>query len=73
MSLTAQGATGADSTVAVERLPTADASGRYLYTRTFDLPSGVTADDVRRGVIVVHGSPNCSATGRPTTVTPAAP
>ncbi len=55
VSLTTQGATGADSALAVERFPTADGSGRYLYTRTFDLPSGVTADDVRRGVVVVHG------------------
>ncbi len=55
VSLTTTGATGADSALAVERFPTADGSGRYLYTRTFDLPSGVSADDVRRGVIVVHG------------------
>ncbi len=55
ISLTTTGATDADSALAVERFPTADGTGRYLYTRTFDLPSGVTADDVRRGVIVVHG------------------
>lgn len=50
-----EGATGADSVLAVERFRTADGTGRYLSTRTFDLPSGVTAADVRRGVIVVHG------------------
>lgn len=55
VSLTTQGGTGADSALAVERFPTADGSGRYLYTRTFDLPAGVSADDVRRVVVVVHG------------------
>lgn len=55
VSLTTEGATGADSALAVDRFPTADGSGRYVYTRTFDLPSGVTVDDVRRGVVVVHG------------------
>ena len=55
VSLTTEGATGADSALAVERFPTANASGRYVYTRTLDLPSGVTPDDVRNGVIVVHG------------------
>ena len=55
VSLTTEGGTGADSALAVERFPTADAGGRYVYTRTFDLPSGVTVGDVRRGVVVVHG------------------
>ncbi len=55
VSLTTQGGTGADSALAVDRFPTGDQGGRYVYTRTFDLPSGVTAADVDQGVIVVHG------------------
>ncbi len=55
VSLTTQGDVGADSALAVERFPTADQGGSYVYSRTFDLPSGVTAADVRNGVVVVHG------------------
>lgn len=55
VSLTTQAGTAADSALAVDRFPMADQNGRYVYTRTFDLPSGVTAEDVSRGVIVVHG------------------
>jgi len=54
VSLTTQGDVGADSALAVERFPTAT-GGSYVYSRSFDLPSGVTADDVRNGVVVVHG------------------
>jgi hypothetical protein len=55
VSLTTEGDTSAESAVAVDRFPVADASGTVSYSRTFDLPSGVTADDVRNGVIVQHG------------------
>lgn len=55
VSLTTEGGVGEDSALAVARFPTADASGSYNYTRTFDLPPGTTADDVRNGVVVVHG------------------
>ncbi|MBW3614535.1 MAG: hypothetical protein KY439_04390 [Actinobacteria bacterium] len=55
VSLTTEGGVGEDDALAVPRFPTADARGNYTYTRTFDLPPGTTADDVKNGVVVVHG------------------
>lgn len=55
VSLTTEGDTSADSGLAVDRMPAADDSGNVTYERTFDLPEGVTADDVRNGVVVQHG------------------
>lgn len=55
VSLTKDGAVGADSALAVARFPVASANGIYTYNRTFDLPPGTTMDDVRNGVVVVHG------------------
>lgn len=55
VSLTTEGAVGKDSALAVDRFPVADDSGTISYSRTFDLPSGVTAADVANGVIVQHG------------------
>lgn len=55
VSLTNEGAVGADSALAVPRFPVASASGIYTYNRTFDMPPGTTISDVRSGVVVVHG------------------
>ncbi|HEV2071288.1 MAG TPA: hypothetical protein VGR26_15975 [Acidimicrobiales bacterium] len=54
VSLTTEGDVGAESSLAVERFPVAT-NGTITYQRTFDLPAGVTAADVRNGVIVQHG------------------
>jgi hypothetical protein len=55
VSLTTEGDVSADSGLAVERFPVADADGTITYSRTFPLPDGVTADDIPNGVIVQHG------------------
>ncbi len=55
VSLTTEGDVSAASGVAVDRFPVADASGSYVYERTFELPEGVTVDELVDGVIVVHG------------------
>lgn len=55
VSLTSSGDVSANSGLAVDRMPKADANGMVTYNRTFTLPSGVTADDLANGVIVQHG------------------
>lgn len=55
VALTTEGDVSAESALAVERFPTADDSGMVTYERTFELPSGVTADDVSKAVVVQHG------------------
>lgn len=55
VSLTTSGDTSANSAVAVDRFPTADGNGGVTYSRTFTLPSGVSASDIANGVIVQHG------------------
>lgn len=55
VSLTKTGDVSAKSALAVDRFPTASKSGEVTYSRTFTLPSGVTASDVAHGVIVQHG------------------
>ena len=55
VSLTTEGDVGPASSLAVDRFPVADASGSYVYQRSFDLPEGVTVADLVDGVIVVHG------------------
>lgn len=55
VSLTTEGDVGADSALAVERFPVADDSGMVTYERTFELPSGVTTDDLGDAVVVQHG------------------
>jgi hypothetical protein len=55
VSLTTEGDVGAESAVAVDRMPTADDSGTVTYERTFELPEGVTAEELGNGVIVQHG------------------
>lgn len=55
VSLTTSGDTSANSGLAVKRFPTASASGKVSYSRTFTLPSGVSASDIANGVIVQHG------------------
>ncbi len=55
VSLTTEGPVGPESALAVERFPVADANGEINYSRTFDLPEGVTVEDLDEGVIVQHG------------------
>jgi hypothetical protein len=55
VSLTTEGDVSGDSGLAVDRFPTADGNFVVEYERTFELPEGVTADDVANGVIVQHG------------------
>jgi hypothetical protein len=55
VSLTTTGDVSASSGLAVDRMPTAAADGSVTYTRTFDLPPGVTPDMIAQGVIVQHG------------------
>jgi hypothetical protein len=45
----------AASGLAVDRFPTADADGSYVYERTFELPAGTVPTDLLDGVVVVHG------------------
>ncbi|RNL84621.1 CHRD domain-containing protein [Halostreptopolyspora alba] len=55
-SLTTEGDTSADSGLAVDRMPAADADGSVSYSRTFEVPEDVAAS-VKAGeaVIVQHG------------------
>jgi hypothetical protein len=55
VSLTTTGDVTANSGLAVDRFPKADANGVLDYERTFTLPAGVTADDVAQSVVVQHG------------------
>jgi hypothetical protein len=55
VSLTTSGDVTDASGLAVDRFPMADASGKLDYTRTFALPAGVTADDLKNAVVVQHG------------------
>ncbi len=55
VSLTSSGAVGADSALAVSRFPVAGGDGIYTFHRTFELPPGTTINDLRNGVVVVHG------------------
>lgn len=55
VSLTTEGDVSADSALAVERMPAANADGTLVYSRTFTLPSGVSAADLEGGSIVQHG------------------
>ena len=55
VALTTEGDVSAESALAVERFPAADDGGAVTYERTFELPSGVTADDVSNAVVVQHG------------------
>jgi hypothetical protein len=55
VSLTTQGDVSADSALAVDRFPVADANGNLNYSRTFPLPQGVNPQDIDMGVIVQHG------------------
>ena len=53
VSLTTSGDVSAKSGLAVKRFPTY--AGGAAYSRTFTLPTGVSAADVAKGVVVVHG------------------
>jgi hypothetical protein len=55
VSLTTEGDVSADSGLAAERFPVADADGTLSYSRTFSLSDGVSAEDIPAGVIVQHG------------------
>lgn len=55
ISLTTSGDTAPGSALAVDRMPKADNRGNLNYDRTFTLPSGVTAADMQRATIDVHG------------------
>lgn len=55
VSLTTEGDVSAASGLAVDRFPVANGAGVVTYQRRFDLPTGVTAEEVMDGVIVVHG------------------
>jgi hypothetical protein len=55
LSLTTSGDVTAASGLAVDRFPTADADGSYVYERTFELPAGTVPTDLLDGVVVVHG------------------
>jgi len=55
ISLTTEGDTSMSSMLAVDRFPTADASGTIGYKRTFALPSDVNAAALENGVVELHG------------------
>ena len=55
VSLTTEGDVTDASGLAVDRFPKADANGKLDYSRTFTLPAGVTANDLKDAVVVQHG------------------
>ncbi len=55
VSLTTEGDVSPESTLAVDRFPTGEANGDVNYTRTFELPANMSAEDLEDGVIVQHG------------------
>lgn len=55
VSLTTSGDVSSGSALTVDRFPKANAQGVVTYKRTFALPSGVTAADMRRASIELHG------------------
>ncbi len=55
VSLTTKDGVGADSGLAVDRFPTADAQGNLTYDRTFTIPEGVSREDITESVVVHHG------------------
>lgn len=55
VSLTTDGDVRAESGLAMDRFPMADADGSYTYERTFELPPDANAEDLSDGVVVVHG------------------
>ena len=55
VSLTTSGDTGTSSALAVDRMAKADGKGALTYNRTFALPAGVTAADMQKATIDIHG------------------
>jgi hypothetical protein len=55
VSLTTTGDASANSGLATDRFPVADASGTINYSRTFPLPSGVSTADLSKAVVETHG------------------
>lgn len=55
IALTTTGDVSPNSLLAADRFPKADAKGTIAYTRSFTLPSGITAADLGKAVVVQHG------------------
>jgi hypothetical protein len=55
VSLTTEGDVSADSGLAVDRFPVAESDGSVSYERTFEIPEGFSAEDLKDAVIVQHG------------------
>lgn len=55
VALTTSGDTSANSGLATDRAPKADAKGNLSYDRTFALPSGVSAASLAKSTIDIHG------------------
>lgn len=55
VSLTTSGDVSSKSGLAIDRFPVADANGTVNYRRTFTLPEGVKAEDIKNAVVVQHG------------------
>jgi hypothetical protein len=55
VSLTTSGDTSANSALATDRAPKADAKGALSYNRSFTLPSGVKPADLAKSTLDVHG------------------
>jgi Cu/Zn superoxide dismutase len=55
VALTTSGDTSANSGLATDRAPKADAKGNLSYDRSFALPSGVSAASMAKSTIDIHG------------------
>ena len=55
VSLTTSGDTTDKSALATDRMPKADGKGALTYDRTFNLPTGVSAADMAKASVDIHG------------------
>lgn len=55
VALTTSGDTSANSGLAIDRAPKADAKGALTYNRSFTLPSGVKGTDFAKSTLDIHG------------------
>lgn len=55
VSLTTKGDVSPKSGLAVDRFPVASSNGNVTYTRTFNVPSNFSVNDLKDAVIVQHG------------------
>lgn len=55
ISLTTAGDVSPSSALVLDRLPKSDAKGNLTYKRTFALPSGVSANDMTKASVELHG------------------